>query len=133
MGETRGYFGAVIESGFHETSMRMVRDGEVDASAIDSQVLAIEMRDHPEIADTLRVIDALGPSTIQPVAVSKRWEPDFREAIRDVLTDLHRRPGFGEILDHGMIESFVEVGPESYDDIRRMLETCERAAFMVIR
>jgi hypothetical protein len=32
-----------------------------------------------------------------------------------------------------MIESFVEVGPESYDDIRRMLETCERAAFMVIR
>jgi phosphonate transport system substrate-binding protein len=133
MGETGGFFGEVIEAGFHETAIRMVRDREVDASAIDSQVLAIEMRDHPEIADTLRVIDALGPSTIQPVAVSKRWEPDFREAIRDVLTDLHRRPGFGEILDHGMIESFVEVGPESYDDIRRMLETCERAAFMVIR
>ncbi|HUF14879.1 MAG TPA: PhnD/SsuA/transferrin family substrate-binding protein [Acidimicrobiia bacterium] len=133
MGETGGFFGEVIEAGFHETAIRMVRDREVDASAIDSQVLAIEMRDHPEIADTLRVIDALGPSTIQPVAVSKRWEPDFREAIRDVLTDLHRRPGFGEILDHGMIESFVEVGPESYDDIRQMLETCERAAFMVIR
>jgi len=133
MGETGGFFGEVIEAGFHETAIRMVRDREVDASAIDSQVLAVEMRDHPEIVDTLRVIDALGPSTIQPVAVSKRWEPDFREAIRDVLTDLHRRPGFGEILDHGMIERFVEVGPESYDDIRRMLETCERAAFMVIR
>ncbi|MGH3651273.1 MAG: phosphate/phosphite/phosphonate ABC transporter substrate-binding protein [Acidimicrobiia bacterium] len=133
MGETGGFFGEVIEAGFHETAIRMVRDGEVDASAIDSQVLGIEMRDHPEIADTLRVIDALGPSTIQPVAVSKRWEPAFREAIRDVLTDLHRRPGFPEILDHGMIERFVQVGPESYDDIRRMLETCERAAFLVIR
>jgi len=39
MGETGGYFGEVIEAGFHEESIRMVARGEVHASAIDSQVL----------------------------------------------------------------------------------------------
>ena len=29
------------------------------------------MRDDPSLARSLRIIDALGPSTIQPVAVSK--------------------------------------------------------------
>jgi len=37
MGETGGYFGEVIEAGFHEESIRMVARGEVHASAIDSQ------------------------------------------------------------------------------------------------
>lgn len=133
MGEVQGFFGEVIEAGFHETAIRMVRDREIDAAAIDSQVLGIELRDHPELADSLRVVDALGPSTIQPVAVSKRFDPEFRQSVRDILTDLHRREGFREILDHGMIDRFVEVGPDSYDDIRKMLEACESAGFMEIR
>lgn len=133
LGETTGYFGEVIEAGFHESAIRMVRDGEVDASAIDSQVLGIEMRENPELRDQLRVIDSLGPSTIQPVAVSKRFDQQFREDVRAIFLDLHERDGFREVLDRGMVERFVPVGPESYDDVRRMLEACEEAGFMVIR
>lgn len=133
IGETGGFFGDVIEAGFHETAVRMVRDHEVDASAIDSQVLAVEMREHPELSRQLRVIESLGPSTIQPVAVSMRFDEGFREAVRDVLLDLHNRDGFRRVLDHGMVERFVEVGPQSYDDIREMLYACEAAGFMEIR
>lgn len=132
IGETSGFFGEVIEAGFHETAIEMVANQEVDAAAIDCQVLGIELRD-PELARSLKVVDALGPSTIQPVAVSKRFDADFRQAVRDVLTDLHRKDGFREILDHGMIDRFTDVGPESYDDIRMMLEACERAGFMELR
>lgn len=133
MGETDGFFGEVIEAGFHETAIRMVAAGSVDGAAIDSQVLAIEMREHPDLAASLRVVDALGPSTIQPVAVSKRFDSRFRQDVADVLTDLHRRPGFREILDHGFVDRFLEVGPESYDDVRKMLESCEEAGFLQIR
>lgn len=133
LGETAGYFGEVIEAGFHESAIRMVRDGEVDASAIDSQVLGIEMRDNPELQDQLRIIDSLGPSTIQPVAVSKRFDERFRSDVLDILLNLHEREGFREILDHGLVDRFAAVGPESYDDIRQMLEACEEAGFMVIR
>lgn len=133
MGETNGYFGEVVEAGFHETAIRMVAAGQVDASAIDSQVLGVEMRDNPDLAGQLRVIDSLGPSTIQPVAVSKRFDQRFRDDVADIFLDLHRRAGFDRVLEHGMVERFVSVGPDSYDDIRMMLETCEKAGFMEIR
>ena len=104
MSETEGFFGEVIEAGFHETAIRMVRDRVVDAAAIDSQVLAIEMRDHPDLAESLLVIAALGPSTIQPVAVSKRFPPDFQAAVRDILLGLHRDRVFKrDVLGHGMV------------------------------
>lgn len=133
IGETDGFFGEVIEAGFHETAIRMVVDGGVDGAAIDSQVLAIEMRDHPDLAQSIRVIDALGPSTIQPVAVSKRFDDSFRSQVVAVLTDLHRHEGLREILGLGFVDHFVPVGPHDYDDIRAMLEACERAGFMEIR
>jgi phosphonate transport system substrate-binding protein len=134
LGETNGFFGEVIEAGFHERSVRMVRDRAVDASAIDSQTLAIELRHHPDLAESLVMIDALGPSTIQPVAVSKRFSPDFHEAVRGILVGLHRDPEFKRrVLGRGMVERFVAVGPETYDDIRRMVDACEAAGFTTIR
>src|SRR5262249_36503005 len=54
-GVTDGYFGRVVEAGWHERSIRLVHAGEVDASAIDSQVLAVTLRDHPGLAAGLRV------------------------------------------------------------------------------
>jgi phosphonate transport system substrate-binding protein len=133
LGETNGFFGEVIEAGFHEKSVRMVRDRMVDASAIDSQTLAIELRDHPDLARSLVVIDTLGPSTIQPVAVSKRFSPDFHDEVRNILVGLHCDPGFKKVLGRGMVERFVSVGPETYDDIRRMVDACEAVGFTEIR
>lgn len=133
LGETNGFFGEVIEAGYHETAIRLVREGEVDGAAIDSQVLAIELRDHPELVESIRVIDSLGPSTIQPVAVSKRFDDGFRETVRSVLTGLHDRDGLREILALGFIDHFTAVGPRDYDDIRAMLEACEMADFLEIR
>lgn len=128
-----GFFGDVIQAGFHETSVRKVAAGEIDASAIDSPVLAIEMRDHPEVTDNLRVIEALGPSTIQPVAVSKRFDDDFRNKVRDFLTGFHRDSRGQALLALGTVEKFVPAGPADYDDIRRMVDACEAADFMEIR
>ena len=133
LGETNGFFGEVIDAGFHETSIRMVISGDVDASAIDSQVLGVELRDHPEFVDSLRVIDALGPSTIQPVGISKRFSLSFHDKVREILLSLHEDPETKKRLGQGMVEKFVAVGPDSYDDIRHMLDACEAAGFMEIR
>jgi len=133
LGETSGFFSEVVEAGFHETSLRLVAAGEVDASAIDSQVLAVALRDDPSLARSLRVIDTLGPSTIQPVAVSRRVPAAQRGEIRDVLTTMHEDPLLRERLALGMVERFVPADPSSYDDIRMMLEACEAAGFMKIR
>ena len=133
IGETDGFFGSVLEAGFHHEAVDMVARGDVDGSAIDSQVLAIEVRDRPELADRLRVVEALGPSTIQPVAVSKRVPEDLREAIRGVLVTMAEDEGARDRLAAGLIDRFVPVGPAAYDDIRMMLDACERAGFLELR
>ena len=133
IGETHGFFGEVVEAGFHEESISMVAAGEIDASAIDSQVLAVAMRDDPSLALSLRIVDALGPSTIQPVAVSKRVPLELRDDIQRVLTSLHEDRDVRERLALGLVKRFVPVGPSDYDDIRMMLEACEAAGFMQLR
>jgi len=133
MGETNGFFSRVIEAGFHEEALRMVARGEVDGSAIDSQVLAIALRDDPGLGSALRVVDALGPSTIQPVAVSRRVPDDLRAAIGDVLVTLADDPAVRAQLAAGLVERFVPVDAGSYGDIRTMLDACEAAGFTELR
>lgn len=133
LGETNGFFGEVVETGFHQEAVRMVARGEADGSAIDSQVLAIELRDHPDLRDRLRVVEALGPSTIQPVAVSKRVPEDLREAIRGILVTMADDREVSERLALGLVERFVAVDANAYDDIRMMLDACERAGFLELR
>ena len=133
LGETDGFFEAVIEAGFHETSIELVRRGEVDGSAIDSQVLSVALRDDPGLRHEIRIVDTLGPSTIQPVAVSKRIDDELRRQMVDVIVGLHNDPSVRRRLDHGLVDRFVAVGPADYDDIRLMLEACEAAGFTVLR
>lgn len=132
-GETGGFFGSVIEAGFHEEAIRMVAAGEVDGSAIDSQVLSIAMRDDPSLQERLRIVDSLGPSTIQPVAVSRRVPPALREAIRDVLVTMADTEKVRRGLAVGLVERFASVDEASYDDIRAMLSACEEAGFLELR
>lgn len=133
LGETNGFFGKVVEAGWHERSVRLVSNGEVDASAVDSQVLALMLRDHPELAERLRVIDTLGPSTIQPVVVARRLPESLKAELRDIFLGLGDDPAARAHLDKGFVERFIPVDDASYDDVRAMLSACEEAGFLTIR
>lgn len=133
MGETGGFFGRVVEAGYHLESIRMVREGRIDASAIDSQVLEVELRDDPTLAEEIQVIDTLGPSTIQPMVAATRLSPSLRQEIREVVVGMAGTPGTEEAFDHGMVERWVAVTDESYDDIRAMLAEAKAAGFMDLR
>jgi phosphonate transport system substrate-binding protein len=133
LGETNGFFGKVVESGWHEHSIRLVSSGAVDASAIDSHVLALMLRDHPELADRLRVIDTLGPSTIQPVVVARHLPESLKVDLSDVFQGLGDDPAARPHLDRGFVDRFIPVNDANYDDVRAMLATCEEAGFLTIR
>ncbi len=45
-----------MEAGWHERSIDWVRSGQVDASAIDSHVLVVAVRDDPGLRSDLRII-----------------------------------------------------------------------------
>jgi phosphonate transport system substrate-binding protein len=131
LGEDRSYFGRVVEAGFHQTAIRMVADGRVDAAAIDSQVLDIELRDDPELAAQLRRIGTIGPSTIQPVVVSRsRLTEVERAAITQALLHVADEPMARPVLDAALVERFVPMTAGSYADIRAMYARVRQAGLL---
>jgi phosphonate transport system substrate-binding protein len=127
LGEPRGYFGRVVEAGFHDTAIRMVAEGGVDGAAIDSQVLSIALRDEPDLHRRLRVVETMGPSTIQPVVASANLEPEMREAVRRALTSLGDDPAAREPFARGLLRAYVPVEDGDYDDIRGMEAAADAA------
>ena len=131
IGEGPDFFGRMVEAGFHQEALRMVAEGSVDAAAIDSQVLAIELRDRPELAGKVRTIGAIGPSTIQPVVVSSsRLSPAERRSIVAELIGLHADSRARPLMDAAFVERFVAMDGSGYDDIRRMLGRVQSAGFI---
>jgi phosphonate transport system substrate-binding protein len=119
LGENDAFFGRVMFSGRHQESIRMVLDGEVDASAIDSQVLSLERLRNPVLADSLRVIGALGPSTIPPVLATAAVPDAVQAGVRDALCALGGDPASRHVLAGGLIRRFMPIDDRAYDDIRR--------------
>jgi phosphonate transport system substrate-binding protein len=129
MGARPGFLGKVVEAGFHQRALRLVAAGSVDATAIDSQVLAIELRDHPRLADRLRLVGAFGPSTIQPVVAASRLPARLKDQVRELLVGLGDDPTAQAALDYGFIRRFAPVDDAAYDDIRGMQATIEAAGW----
>ncbi len=133
MGATDGFFSRVVCASWHQRAIRWVAEGEIDAAAIDSQVLAIELRDHPELAASIRVIDIFGPSTIQPVVARTDLPDSLKADVQAAFCMLADDPAARAILSHGLFERFVKVQDADYDDIRAMLDAAEAANYWIIR
>lgn len=127
MGHAGPFFASTRITGFHEESVRQVARGAIDASAIDSQVLGVELRRNPGLADRIRVIGTLGPSTIQPLVATRGAPASLRREVSEVVMSLGKRDSGREQLAGGLIDRFVPVGDASYDDIRAMLQVVEAA------
>ena len=128
MGARPGFFARVVQAGFHQRAIRLVDAGAVDAAAIDSQVLAVELRDHPDL-EGLRVVGSFGPSTIQPVVAASRVPEQLKDEVRDLLVGLGDDPSARPALDHGFIQHFTTLDDTAYDDIRAMLATIQAAGW----
>ncbi len=132
---TRGlpvhFFDEMLEVGFHQTAIQMVAEGSVDGAAIDSQVLGLALREDPALAERIRIVDVLGPSTIQPVVASvDRLTRHERASVRDVLTSLADDPGASAALDAARVARFVPMNARAYADIGRMFDRVVRAELL---
>jgi phosphonate transport system substrate-binding protein len=116
LGQTEAFFGRVIDAGWHQVSVELVASGRVDASAVDSHVLAVELRDRPDLAHRLRVVDSFGPSPIQPVVARRSLDAGSRQQLRDILAGLA-----GDGLSQGLVERLTPITDDWYDPIRAML------------
>lgn len=78
------FFHSLKRSGAHHQSIRWVMDGLADAAAIDSIVLEQAIRDNPQIASYIRVIDSTAPCPVPPIALlgqNRAWTQQVRTAL----------------------------------------------------
>ncbi len=125
LGEARGYFGRVVQAGSHLRAMEMVLAQQVDASAIDSTVLELELAKRPELSEQLRIIETLGPSPIPPWVTTKSVPPDLRDAIRRVFWEMHEDAEGQALLAAGQMARMAPVRDGDYDPIREMARLAE--------
>ncbi len=127
-GETLNYFGQVIQSGAHQTSLQWLLAGKVDVTTIDSTVLETEMRRDPQLQSKIRVIATLGPSPMPPWLISTAVPPSLRQQLRSLLLNLHEDPQGQQILSAARMARFAAVSDRDYQPIREM---AQRAATVI--
>lgn len=125
LGETRGYFSRAVESGTHQTSLEMIVDTRIDASAVDSTVLEAELARAPRLHDQIRIIGTLGPSPMPPWVLLKTLAPELRSGIRDTLLAMHADPAGARIFAQWDIAHFSAIDDAAYHPIRRMAQQAD--------
>jgi phosphonate transport system substrate-binding protein len=133
LGETQGFFGRVVAAGSHQKAIELVCAGEVDAAAIDSQTLAVELQERPALTTKLRLIEALGPSPGLPIVVTRQVAPALKSSLRTLLVNMAQDPQAKTQLARGCIEKFVAVIDSDYDPIREMVTAAETSGFMMLK
>ena len=124
MSETAAFFGRIVDGGSHLGSIRMVLDGEITASAIDSIALALYRRRHPHEAETLRVIESWGPSPVQPIVTRRSLAPGLKQELAAALDEMHAAASYDERLAEYEITHFGRVSDSDYDVERQLLARC---------
>lgn len=120
LGHNLDAFGRVVETGAHQESIRRVLAGEIDAAAVDSTVLELEVERDSALAAALRVVETLGPSPQPPWVIGTHVPRELRRAIRGALLSMHTDAAGRQVLAAGRIARFVPVTDAHYDPIRHM-------------
>ncbi|MDQ3303830.1 MAG: PhnD/SsuA/transferrin family substrate-binding protein [Actinomycetota bacterium] len=127
MDEDESFFGRVLCSGSHLSSMEAVARGEVDAAIIDSNVLRIKLGSSPKLRDRLRVIETWGPFPIQPVVLRSALPQELKNSLLAALLSIGLHPSASPTLAGFGLSRFVPVTYEHYAAEERALRGCENA------
>ena len=125
-GETLDYFRRSIQTGAHLQSLRLVLDGQADATALDSHLLDTLLHEQPELAERLRVVAMLGPSTIPPLVVAKNLDSALKRRVQEILLAMHHDPQAARELSRGRIARFVTISDKDYNDVRAMFDQVQK-------
>jgi phosphonate transport system substrate-binding protein len=107
-----------FRTGSHQASIASVAHGEADWAAIDSQVLAILVRQYPRLAVRLRVVESLGPSPVPPFVVRTAVPQLVRRQIVEALRNAATVGSARRVLTAAGITGFVAASDADYDPIR---------------
>ena len=108
------YFSHVQQSGSHQRSLQWITNGLADCAAIDSVVMEAELRQFPELAKSLRVIESMR-SPMPPIVISSYLEPSLAKQMQDIL--FNPDPELQAAMTMAQVKRYAKVTVQDYKPI----------------
>ena len=118
--EYENFFGSAVESGAHQKSIEWIVEGRVDASAIDSTVLELELAGNPGLSELVVSVGTLGPSPMPPWIARRGLATGLQDDLKAFLIGVHEDEIGSRVLRTFNCARFVAVDDAHYDPIRSM-------------
>jgi len=121
MNETpESFFKEFVFTNSHDTSIKAVAQGVVDAAAVDSLIWEYLNAANPEFTGKTRILLKSPPYAIPPLVVPRDLAPELKEKLRQTVLNAHNDPEGREILRKMRIDRFVVIEDGAYDSVREM-------------
>lgn len=123
LGCENGFFRQSVQTGSHHASIDALLAGSIDGAAIDSTVMAIALRERPELAVGLRVLESWGPFPIQPVVVRSGLGVTLAEDVAEAMLGLHLAPAFRHLYERFGLQRCAPIDDGAFREERRALSS----------
>jgi phosphonate transport system substrate-binding protein len=108
------FFENTKASGSHQRSLQWIIQGLADCAAIDSVVLEEEIRQYPQIAEKIRIIESI-PSPIPPLVASANLDQEFIQKLQKIL--LQPDPILQTAMTKAQVHCYTRVTERDYQTI----------------
>ena len=115
------FFSSLVQTGSHHASIEATLAGDIDGAAIDATVLTAILRERPELAGRLRVLDSFGPFPVQPMVVRSALGPELAERIASALCGLQEAEDHMIQLNELGLQGFAPITESAFAEERRAL------------
>ncbi len=119
------FFEEFRATGSHLNSMELVGNGEVDAAAIDSHALALNLRSSLRLRKQVRVLESWGPYPAQPVVARASLDRELKQHLAQTLLQMGQHARMRSTLSAYGIERFTHVTEAFYDRLRQTIRQGE--------
>jgi phosphonate transport system substrate-binding protein len=125
----RKFFSSTQQSGSHQNSLQWVANRLADCAAIDSVVMEAELRQIPELAQSLRIIDSI-KSPMPPIAVASCLDSDLMEQLRNVILEPDQE--LQAAMSLAQVKHYVQVTDIDYEPIAIAYDAAIQAGYEAI-
>jgi phosphonate transport system substrate-binding protein len=108
-GTPRTYFKETVEAASQAQALRLVLDKKADATAIDTRLLSLALRNSPAMAEKLVVLGTYSYSTGPLIIVATHVDSVLKQKLRDAFSSLHQNSFYALRLEEAGIERFIAV------------------------
>ncbi|HEY5999732.1 MAG TPA: phosphate/phosphite/phosphonate ABC transporter substrate-binding protein [bacterium] len=114
------FFRAMSFTGSHDAAMLSVFKGEADLGACKNTVYDEQLREHPEIAETLRVLGESAAVPSNGLGVRSGLDPALKAKLREALLGMHQNEDGQRVLRQIGTQRFIATDRADYEPVFAM-------------